>query len=68
MKDKKVFKAVLEALVFADIQVSYKIFQNIEPSKPERLTEKLKNQLVKSYDSVESVFLRYSNGHQATLF
>jgi hypothetical protein len=68
MKDKKVFKAVLEALVFADIQVSYKMVQNIELSKPERLTEKLKNELVKAYDSVESVSLRYNNGRQATLF
>ena len=47
MKDKKVFKAVLEALVLADIQVSYKLSQNLERSKPERLTEKLKNELTK---------------------
>ncbi len=68
MKDKKVFKAVLEALVLADIQVSYKLSQNLERSKPERLTEKLKNQLVKIYDSVEAVSILYNNGRQATLF
>lgn len=68
MKDKKVFKAVLEALVLADIQVSYKLSQNLERSKPERLTEKLKNQLVKIYDSVEAVSILYNNGRQATIF
>jgi hypothetical protein len=68
MKDKKVFKAVLEALVLADIRVSYKLFQKLERSKPERLTEILKNQLVKIYDSVEFVSIFYSNGRQATLF
>lgn len=68
MKDKKVFKAVLEALVLADIQVSYKLHQNLDRSKPERLTEKLKNQLVKIYDSVEAVSILYNNGRQATLF
>lgn len=68
MKDKKVFKAVLEALVLADIQVTYKLSQNLERSKPERLTEKLKNQLVKIYDSVEDVSILYNNGRQATLF
>lgn len=68
MKDKKVFKAVLEALVLADIQVTYKLSQNLERSKPERLTEKLKNQLVKIYDSVEAVSILYNNGRQATLF
>ena len=68
MKDKKVFKAVLEALVLADIQVSYKLAQNLERSKPERLTEKLKTQLVKIYDSVDAVSIIYNNGRQATLF
>lgn len=68
MKDKKVFKAVLEALVLADIQVSYKLSQNLERSKPERLTEKLKNELVKAYNSVEAVSILYNNGRQATLF
>lgn len=68
MKDKKVFRAVLEALVLADIQVSYKLSHNLERSKPERLTEKLKNQLVKIYDSVEAVSILYNNGRQATLF
>lgn len=68
MKDKKVFKAVLEALVLADIQVSYKLSQNLERSKPERLTEKLKNELVKAYNSVEVVSILYNNGRQATLF
>lgn len=67
MKDKKVFKAVLEALVLADIQVSYKLSQNLERSKPERLTEKLKNELVKAYNSVEAVSILYNNGRQATL-
>lgn len=68
MKDKKVFKAVLEALVLADIQVSYKLSQNLERSKPERLTEKLKNELVRAYNSVEAVSILYNNGRQATLF
>ena len=68
MKDKKVFKAVLEALVFADIQVQYKMIQNVEPSKPERLTEGLKKNLVNSYDVIESVSILYHNGHKAVLF
>ena len=68
MKDKKVFKTVLEALVLADIQVSYKLSQNLERSKPERLTEKLKNELVRAYNSVEAVSILYNNGRQATLF
>jgi len=68
MKDKKVFKAVLESLVLADIQVSYKLSQNLERSKPERLTEKLKNELVRAYNSVEAVSILYNNGRQATLF
>lgn len=68
MKDRKVFKAVLEALVLADIQVSYRLVQNSNQSKPERLTEKLKNKLVNDYDSVEAVSILYNNGHKATLF
>lgn len=68
MKDKKVFKAVLEALVLADIQVQYKMVQNITISKPERLTEKLKNNLVNSFEQIDTVSILYHNGRRAVLF
>ena len=68
MKDKKVFKAVLEALVSADIQVRYKMIQNVEMSKSERLTEGLKNNLVNSFEHINTVSILYHNGRRSVLF